>query len=529
MDDSSSDDETRPRRITLGRLLLMFGACLVIAGFVGLQNDSGSTEAGLRKHDSRAPLPASLDAFAPDADAAAAPACHDIRESDSNDCTKAMHWGRSKGWREHPEWFPGLTNASSVRDWQNWMYHNPPWGKCPVPCNYKKASLCSQSSDPAPKMWRPAAGSSSLDIKILCYNLYWWHLFDLNKGVHKGVKNSAAHLIKSTGPYDVLGFQECKNKTLLLQPLGLLDEYEAFEGWREICIAFRKAAWNLLDHGTRQVAVDQATEWYGTRGTQWLRLEHKQTGQRLFFANHHGPLSVNSGGQCGGASTARNMLQLVADKAQVGDAVIIVGDFNANAQSTTVQELWKSLVFLYNGPSFGGVDNIFGNMPMRSLVEAKEIGSGGSDHEAISATVRIGPTGSLHDMAARQPFMSQRTVEPWKAQHDAAAHSQCGILESDVEYTFSSHAGARTIPKIEPRACCSQCKSFHCKAWTYLSWDAHLQASRCTLYMTEPTSWRERLGAVSGLPPDQAGRKTSQLLQNAITEIPDNHDGGLSV
>jgi len=363
-------------------------------------------------------------------------------------------------------------------------------------------------------MWRPAVSDKTVDIKILSYNLFWWHLFDLNKGVYSGQKHSAGKLIKSTGPYDVLGFQECKNHTLLLGPMGLLEEYEAFEGWREICIAYRKKTWTLLDHGTRQVSVDQPTEWYGTRGTQWMRLQHKETGQKLFFGNHHGPLSVNSGGQCGGVSTAHNMLKLVEDKAEVGDAVIIVGDFNANAQSITIQELWKNLVLLYNGKSFGGVDNVFGNMPLSSVIEAKELGSGGSDHEAISTTVRLGgPSPSLRSAALAG------AEEPFKAQRDADVKSQCGILENDVEYIFPS-GPSKTIPHIDPRACCTACKTTHCTAWTYLSFDHAVKGNRCFLYSTQSTSFRPRLGAVSGLPPNVAAKKAAIEMAGAIKEIP---------
>merc|ERR1712187_824015 len=132
--------------------------------------------------------------------------------------------------------------------------------------------------------------------------------------------------------------------------------------------------WSLIERGDADVAEDQATEYYGLRGSQWMRLRHQATDAKLFFVNHHGPLHVNSGGECGGASTARNLLQLIADNAKKGDAVVLVGDFNANAASLTIQELWKHLVLLYSGDSFAGVDNIFSNLGASTIVETASLG-----------------------------------------------------------------------------------------------------------------------------------------------------------
>ncbi|CAE8662736.1 unnamed protein product, partial [Polarella glacialis] len=138
------------------------------------------------------------------------------------------------------------------------------------------------------------------------------------------IKDSAAAL-----PYDFMGFQECEDPVAVLGPAGLLEEYAAFQGAHAICLAYRKAAWSLLERGEQDVADDLPTKYYGTRGTQWMRLAHKKTNRTVFFVNHHGPLSVNSGGLCGGEATANNLLHLMGTKAQAGDVLILVGDFNA--------------------------------------------------------------------------------------------------------------------------------------------------------------------------------------------------------
>ena len=52
----------------------------------------------------------------------------------------------------------------------------------------------------------------------------------------------------------------------------------------------------------------------------------------------------------------------MAKNAQVGDVLMLVGDFNANAASRTLQSLWGHLDAVYNSKSFGGVDNILANV-----------------------------------------------------------------------------------------------------------------------------------------------------------------------
>ena len=46
-----------------------------------------------------------------------------------------------------------------------------------------------------------------------------------------------------------------------------------------------------------------------TRCTLLKSFESWPLSPEVFFANHHGPLAVNSGGQCGGFRTARNLLR----------------------------------------------------------------------------------------------------------------------------------------------------------------------------------------------------------------------------
>eukprot|EP00928_Gymnodinium_smaydae_P100440 TRINITY_DN9850_c0_g1_i1.p1 TRINITY_DN9850_c0_g1~~TRINITY_DN9850_c0_g1_i1.p1 ORF type:complete len:331 (+),score=44.85 TRINITY_DN9850_c0_g1_i1:150-995(+) len=281
-------------------------------------------------------------------------------------------------------------------------------------------------------------------------------------------------------------------------------------------MAYRKGTWSLLSHGEGDVAEDQPTEFYGTRGTQWMRLQHSETKSTLLFVNHHGPLSVNSGGQCGGVSTARNLLQLIKAKGETGDMIVLVGDFNANAASLTIQELWRYLVLVYNGQSFGGVDNIFTNMAMHTVSDVKTLGSGGSDHDAISATIER--ESKLYYKEAMRS--SSGHVEPSKAVADSA-HSQCGLLESDVEYQFEGYVWTRDFDDVsDPRSCCSLCaRDGRCRAWTLTSWVPSIAGQRCSLKGSSRFKRVPREGVVSGLTAREEMRHTAEAARFAISDL----------
>lgn len=249
-----------------------------------------------------------------------------------------------------------------------------------------------------------------------------------------------------------------------------------------------------------------------------MRLRHKMTGDSLMFVNHHGPLSVNSGGQCGGVSTAHNLLNLIAGKGKTGDIIVLVGDFNANAASLTIQELWKHLVLVYIGDSFGGVDNIFTNTGKSSVSSAMSLGSGGSDHKAISAIVEIGP-GSV--AAAQVSFRgASPRVEPAKAIHDSM-HSQCGVLESDHQYLFGSGLRSKDVDgMVDPRSCCSLCtKDPSCKAWVLTEWVPSIAGPRCSLKYGTPKGKVRRVGITSGLPVAEAAKLAARAASTAIVEM----------
>mmetsp|Transcript_103838 Transcript_103838/g.278953 ORF Transcript_103838/g.278953 Transcript_103838/m.278953 type:complete len:121 (-) Transcript_103838:117-479(-) len=119
----------------------------------------------------------------------------------------------------------------------------------------------------------------------------------------------------------------------------------------------------------------------------WARLQHHETGQVVFFLNHHGPLPVDTGGMCGGEATAFNLLKLIATTAHAGDVVVLVGDFNAGPETETLKSLRTRLHPVYTGTSFGGVDHVLSSCT--TVISNRNLGSGGSDHDALETVIQL--------------------------------------------------------------------------------------------------------------------------------------------
>mmetsp|Transcript_136693 Transcript_136693/g.354402 ORF Transcript_136693/g.354402 Transcript_136693/m.354402 type:complete len:509 (+) Transcript_136693:712-2238(+) len=237
-----------------------------------------------------------------------------------------------------------------------------------------------------------SAGAPQTTVKVLTYNLFWWNLFKK----HDGSGRSAGKLIAETsGPeeYDIMAFQECDDRHRVLEDArlsGLSGEYEALDGGHAVALAYRKSRWTLKAHGTEDVGEDDWHQHYGTRTAQWVRLQHRD-GRTVFFVNHHGPLPVGWGGGCTGSSTSINIMRVIAENAHTDDAIILVGDFNAETESSRIQELDRRLNRVFDGTEMGGVDHIFTNCAADAVGTnlGKGRGEHGSDHDALSVTFKF--------------------------------------------------------------------------------------------------------------------------------------------
>lgn len=283
-------------------------------------------------------------------------------------------------------------NSGSCYDWQKKDYYK----SCPVvPCEGSDCPLGMWSPTSAksgtgrwceigkaPDAWVPLkscpTGLASSSVKILTYNLFWWNLF----GRRGGNGGSAGRLIANNGPYDIMGFQECDDVHRVLRDAGLSDSHSALVAGHATAIAYKKDTWQELSSGKQDVGEDNRHQYYGRRGVGWARLKHKDTGKVVFLVNHHGPLQVNTGGKCGGEATAYNMLKVIALHAGDGDTKILLGDLNADTNSATQRTLKGHM----HQAARDWVDAIYASCPGTG---SRNLGNGGSDHNAIEATFRI--------------------------------------------------------------------------------------------------------------------------------------------
>lgn len=245
-----------------------------------------------------------------------------------------------------------------------------------------------------PSDWLPLktcpTGSGTISVKVLAYNLFWWNLF----GRRGGENGRAGRKIASTSApeeYDLLGFQECDDIGRVMgdaRKHGLSGDYGFVGPHRALAIAYRKSRWTVLDSGVSDVGEDSRRQYYGKRSAMWVRVQHRD-GPTVFFVNHHGPLPVSESGGCTGSATAYNILKLIATNSFSGDAVMLLGDFNAQPHSSRIKALDKHIHRIMTGSSMGGVDHIFSNCDGSAVLSKSNIGSGGSDHDALNAVFAI--------------------------------------------------------------------------------------------------------------------------------------------
>mmetsp|Transcript_10626 Transcript_10626/g.20586 ORF Transcript_10626/g.20586 Transcript_10626/m.20586 type:complete len:741 (+) Transcript_10626:19-2241(+) len=315
----------------------------------------------------------------------------------------------------------------------------------------KKEPLWCESHFHPRQLWLPDPTRKKVFVKVLTYNLWWWNLF----GRRKGNNGSAGKLIADTckpRPYDLMGFQECEDPQRVLRDGGLQEEYEAFQGFATLCMAYRRSTWKLLERGQSNVAEDMKGL-FGKRAVQWMRLEHRE-GARLFFLNHHGPLPINTGGVCGGLATARNILQLISEHGQLGDGIVLVGDFNANVDSPTVQELRRYLLHVHTGEYLEGIDNIFSNVDRLQVVSTRTLKGGGSDHDALNVIMEVGRApGHDKKSGTTRPPPRTTTDTTTTTTHTRAFSTTTSATQSHshaMDRTETTHGASTSAPTTHP-------------------------------------------------------------------------------
>eukprot|EP00930_Biecheleria_cincta_P071948 TRINITY_DN59397_c0_g1_i1.p1 TRINITY_DN59397_c0_g1~~TRINITY_DN59397_c0_g1_i1.p1 ORF type:complete len:542 (-),score=76.35 TRINITY_DN59397_c0_g1_i1:49-1674(-) len=431
--------------------------------------------------------------------------CHTIEEGENGTCWRAIQWARHEGFGAHPEWYSGMDPATSpLSDWQMkaWNQTHP---KCPRPCDIStrtKTKWCSGSAPPS--FWKPNAPNEEVWVQVLSYNLYWWNLFKKHGG------RFAVKLVEKAGkPHalDAIGFQECEDPNVPAL-MELRPTYTIIHDERSLCMAFKTRTWSLMSKGAEDVAEDMRTEYFGKRAVQWMRLQHKKTGLGLLFTNHHGPLPVNSGGDCGGVATANNIMRVMQENAREGDLLVLVGDFNANAASKTIQSFWPHLYQAYNSPSLGGVDNIFSNIESSQIESCTDLGTGGSDHHAIKVVMKVGAQ-SVNTSRVEDSGMQHAVASIQKAM----GADGC-LIEADAVYSFSENAWNHSVTQvIDPKTCCKICQGHsECNAWSWSEWEPAAKAPICVMSGGMPSAVTSKAGTASGLPKARAMRAAEAAI-----------------
>ncbi|CAK0838554.1 unnamed protein product [Prorocentrum cordatum] len=167
--------------------------------------------------------------------------------------------------------------------------------------------------------------------------------------------------------------------------------------------------------------------------------------------NHHGPLPVDTGGKCGGKVTAANLIRVITANAVEGDAIIVVGDFNAAPASDTVSGLSQYLVHIFNGAMCGGIDNILSNTPPSSVIGTRNLGDGGSDHDAIQAVIEIGTAGGMDPNGPAGVGEGDHTTPPPAGQ----APSPEGGCKCQCKWAHTP--GACDASSVDQSCCWQQC------------------------------------------------------------------------
>jgi len=333
-------------------------------------------------------------------------ACRIVQEGEP--CYRHVTWAMTFGIHQQPSWYLNLTANSSFEAFQARL-HMDSWSECPLPCGFptggreevvpprlkRRVGVGHWCEAEVPDSnWNLKAcdnnGQRTLRVQALTYNLFWWSLFGRRRGNDGSAGRLIAEAVKAEGaPFDVMAFQEADNIWWPLGDAGLNEDEYSTEGDLGMALVWRRIAWKRLGSGIERIAEDRSDQWYGRRAVLWVRLEHRETKKRLLFANHHGPLPLHSGGLCGGKATAYNILKVLDQKSQPGDLIVLAGDFNAGPSSETVMELERGLHRIFTGKSFGGVDNFFSNCAGPVIFRTRNLGSGGSDHEALLAAFTI--------------------------------------------------------------------------------------------------------------------------------------------
>merc|ERR1712039_869803 len=146
--------------------------------------------------------------------------------------------------------------------------------------------------------------------------------------IYEKVKNGG------DGPFDLIGFQECDNVAQIIGGAGSTGRFDYYDAPGDAKMAWDNQKYvKIGGPGSVWIASDQ----YGNRYMDWVRLRVIATGQTIFFANTHGPLNG-----CG-TDLGQNYVNAINNNKDSADRVVLTGDFNCGSSTAAIQTLAGTL------------------------------------------------------------------------------------------------------------------------------------------------------------------------------------------
>merc|ERR1712217_863333 len=127
-----------------------------------------------------------------------------------------------------------------------------------------------------------------------------------------------------------------------------------------------------------------------------VRLQITGTGQTVFFANTHGPLSSCS------TDLGQNYINGINSNKQPSDTVILTGDFNCGSSTATIQKLASAFNNAATGPSYSGADHIMTSNGVQVQWHGSSDGTP-SDHSMLKAVFGLSNLGE--NRTASEPIL----------------------------------------------------------------------------------------------------------------------------
>jgi len=267
-------------------------------------------------------------------------------------------------------------SVCSGNDRCNSFTHCPQWGTCFLKDRRLSGIESTNAEQPCKTYYKKACSSTA--IKVASYNLFWWNAFRQNSW-------KSNHVIANIQSFnaDTLGLQECDEPQQIADRSGY-SAASKFDGAQGVVV--KPGVVKVEQSGSRDIG---ATGKWGPRYVTWAELTHIASGRRFWHFNTHWCVHSGNGRTCDSGTRhvgAKNMLNIIREKAGTDSPVVITGDFNA--------EMWEPGPnhFLQNGFSLAvnhWVDSIFFTTAHWN-VKSTAIGETAySDHKPVIAMLEL--------------------------------------------------------------------------------------------------------------------------------------------